>query len=166
MRKIYLLGEVNEAMYASFTTELDLMLEKSLSKPIQVELSSEGGTVLDALAIVGRIVNTSCPVHITVYGKCMSAAVLILACGDVRRISSEAWVMHHEDTLKVRGSTTDLQRLAARAEQEEAEWGKLLAKYTKIEEAQWRAWAHKTTYFTADEALAVGLVDEVLKGKR
>ncbi len=166
MRKIYLLGEVNETMYATFTTELDELLSTSSTKPVQVELSSEGGTVLDALAIVGRIVNAPCPIHVTVYGKCMSAAVLILACADKRSVSSEAWIMHHEDTLRVKGSTTDLQRMAARAEQDETHWGQLLGKYTKVDEVHWRAWARKTTYFTASEALAMGLVDEVLKGKK
>lgn len=166
MRKIYLIGEVNETMSENFSTQLDLLLEKSLSKPVHIELSSEGGTVLDALAIVGKITTSPCPCYITAHGKVMSAAVLILASGDYRLASPQTWIMHHEDELKVRGSTSELQRMAVRAEQEEEEWSKWLARYTRKSSEFWRNEAKLTKYWTADEALELGLIDEVLKGKK
>ena len=161
MRKIKLIGEVNEVMYEHFSTELDELLAKS-SKPIEVELNSEGGLSIDALAIVGRMKTAPCPFYVTVYGRAMSAAVLILAAGNRRRMSNIAWLMYHEDCGKVKGNTSDMKFAALRFEQEEQQWAELLQKYTGRAASQWRAFAKQTTYFSAEEALKVGLIDEIV----
>ena len=65
-------------------------------KAITIRLHSEGGSVYEALAIVGRIEKCKCQIITEGYGAIMSAATLILASGDKRRISRLAWFMVHE----------------------------------------------------------------------
>lgn len=162
-RKLYLIGEITEEMYHKFSKRLDT-LEAASKAPIEVEISSLGGSTYDALAIVGRIRNSKAPIHITAYGKIMSAAILIFASGHKRSASPETWFMTHQSSCKVQG---ELKHRLAEIEQsklEDAQWCNLLEQYTGTTAMQWQRWNEETKYMTAKQALATGLVLEVLKG--
>ena len=62
-------------------------LESHSRKAITVRIRSEGGDVYKALAIIGRLKKSKCQIVTEGYGCIMSAATMILACGDIRRIS-------------------------------------------------------------------------------
>lgn len=163
IRKIHLIGEVNEDMVSKFFTELDELESKNDRAPVLIELCSEGGTTYDALAIVGRMRNSIVSVHVSVYGKAMSAAVLILAAGDKRSMHENAWVMVHEDDVKVSGSASHVLKLAEQNEKEELQWNKLLEKYTG--NLNWDFLALNTSYLTAQECLEQGLIDKIIVGR-
>lgn len=164
MRKIKLIGPVDYDMYEHFSDSLDELLAKNSTKSIAIELNSDGGVAIDALAIVGKMATAGVRFHVTVYGRAMSAAILILAACQHRQMSSEAWLMYHEDAGKFKGSTSDMSKAALRFEQEEQQWADLLQKYTGRPASHWRAMAKATTYFSAEEALKVGLIDEIVRG--
>src|SRR5580692_5695813 len=98
-RRIVLVGEINADKYEAFSTRLAELETGSSTKSITLELSSEGGDAHYALAIVGRMRNSPCDIIVKAYGLVASAAVIILAAGDIRHLAQEAWVMVHEDSV-------------------------------------------------------------------
>ena len=161
MRKIYLVGSIDEEAFLNFCEKLD-ELEAS-PKPVEMILNSPGGSALDALAFYSRIKNSKCPINITVYGCCYSAAVLVLAAGHARRMTRESWVMVHEDstTLKNR-DTTNIEKEADQMRRNENQWNALLEKNSNITFQKWEYMHKSTTYLNARECLEIGLIEEIV----
>ena len=161
MRKIKIVGSIDEASFKAFCEEMDT-LERS-GGVIDIELSSGGGNAYDALAFASRIRRSPHHIRITAFGLVASAAVMILAVGDHRMMTREAWVMVHEDTAKPKGQVTYLEREVEHLRRMEAQWCTLLARCTKGTSADYWASIHKeTTYLCAGECKDLGLIDEVV----
>ena len=75
-------------------------LERSCRKMITIKINSEGGSVYDALAIVGRLTSSKCKIVTEGHGRVMSAATLILACGDERKMSKYCWLARRSNFAK------------------------------------------------------------------
>lgn len=163
-RDIFIIGEINEEMVSMVACDLAHFESQDKAKIINVILSSIGGCCYDAMAIVGMLRNSPCDIVIKAYGCVQSAAVPILACGDVRYLSEESWIMVHQGSSKVKGETNDLVKQVKQALDEETAWCRLMAKLTSQSTETWTELHKKTTYLTADEALQLGLCDKVLKG--
>lgn len=138
-------------------------LEKESRKGIIIKLNSLGGSVYEALAIVGRMKKSPCHVTVEGYGAVMSAATLILAAGDKRKLSHLAWFMHHEASIEPDQSrTSELVALAKQLEREDKQWAKTMAEYTNKDSRFWlKHGTHIDAYFDADELLKLGVIDEV-----
>lgn len=161
MRKIYLVGSINEEMYIQFSKELD-ELTKTSKKPILVELCSEGGDDNIAFALYGKIRSSLAPIHMLSFGQVQSAAVLIFAAAHKRISDPECLFMVHESSDDLTGETKDLKAKVQRMEKDEERFYKLLEKHSQLEYSRWRQLAKETTYFTAKEAKSYGIVDGIL----
>ncbi len=157
--KIYLNGEVNDAMYLHFSSQLD----ECTKATVHIDLCSEGGSSMAGLAIAGKMRAADKRFVITVYGHASSAASLILAAGDLRRMSPMAWVMVHTSSGKLKGDAETLLAAAKQWQRDEEHWAAMLAKNTSTPSSTWLALEKKTTYLDAEQALALGLIDEILK---
>lgn len=161
MKKIYITGEINEETFEKFCLELDT-IEATKTKTVSLELSSHGGVATDALAIVSRMRTSPCKFIVTGYGLVASAATLILAYGDKRRMTKESWAMVHEDSGRVKGTVTEMQNETKQLRCYEDQWNKLLAERTSLGVNFWTEQARKTRYMTAQDCLNVGLIDELI----
>lgn len=166
VRKIYLIGEINQEMYEQFSNELDVLVDESKVKPIIIELCSGGGEDNTSLAFYGKIRSCPCPVHITAFGEIQSAAVLMLAAGDKRCADPNVIFMVHESSDKIAGDTKELLREAERMEKAEDHYYGLLEEHTKLTCLEWRYYAALTTYFSSEQAVAWGVIDSVLPYKK
>lgn len=162
-RKIYITGPLDDSAYSSFSSSLDELIKENPTRNVHIDLCSEGGHAVTGLAIAGKMRAAPCTFTVTVYGHASSAASLILAAGDVRRMSSYAWVMVHTSSGKLKGDAETLLAAALHWQREEQHWVGLLAKNTTTAASAWLALEKKTTYLDAEQALALGLIDEVLK---
>ena len=160
-RKIYITGTIDEAAYLKFSKRLTV-LEEQDGSPIEIELYSFGGEAYSALAFASRMRNCCCALHVRAHGLVASAAVLILAAGDDRRMAKEAWIMVHEDSGELEGSVTMLENAAVHARKLELQWNSLLANLTGTPASKWQALHEATTYLNAKECLALGLIDRIL----
>lgn len=160
MHKIYITGSIDDAMYTHFSDELD-KVPKGLT--IHLDLCSEGGDAPAALAIAGKMRTSESKFVVHVYAQASSAASLILAAGDVRRMSPMAWVMVHTSSGKIKGDASLLLITAQQWERDEHHWAALMAKNTTTPSSTWLALNKKTTYLDAEQCLALGLIDEILK---
>lgn len=138
-------------------------LERESKMPITVRIFSGGGSVSEALAIIGRLTASPCEVVTEAYGQVASAACLILACGNVRRMSRFTTFLHHESSTWLSGKTTFMKEELEQLEREEDQWCNWLAEMSKLSAKQWRQKATKREfYMTAHECLEAGIVDELI----
>jgi len=160
-RTIQLVGEIDGSKFElidSALTELDTINHKQIT----LRINSEGGSVGDALAIVGRINSCKSRIITEGYGSIMSAATIILAAGFKRRISKHSWFMHHESAYDLSGRHSEVKDMVKQRDREENQWAEIMAGLTNKDKGFWRKHGiYKDSYFTAEELLKLGVVDEV-----
>ena len=138
-------------------------MEADSKKGITIRLHSPGGCVYEALAIVGRIKSSKCYVTIEGYGHMMSAAALILACGDKRKMSIYAFFMHHEASYRIEGRHGYIKAEVDQMDKEEEEWCKWMEEFTKESNSFWKEKGlHVNFYLDAKQCLKHGIVDELM----
>ena len=164
-RRVFI-GDIDSDSTNNVIKGLYLMETESTSKPCEMFISSYGGTVYDALALYDIINTLKCPIHTFAYGKCMSAAPLLLAAGKVgqRWVAPHVSFMHHDWNIEeVSGKGSELETLVAHNESMSKIWTNLLAKHSNKDFRWWHSRAKKPSdfYFSADEAIDWGLADKV-----
>jgi ATP-dependent protease ClpP protease subunit len=156
----------HDSSYCSFDlidgamTELEKL---SIEEPITVRINSPGGELYEALAIVGRLTSSPCKIITEGYGHVMSAATLILACGNVRKISKFCITMFHQSSYGLSGSHEQVKQEVEQMEKEEKLWAKWISSMSTKSEGFWYTVVQKkNVYLVADKLLAYGVVDEIL----
>lgn len=153
--------EIGEGSFDLIDSALQEM-EAQNHKPIIIRIKSPGGSVYEAIAMVGRIKASPCKIITEGYGMVMSAATMLLSAGDVRRVSRYTWFMHHESAYSVGGRHSEVKAYVAQAEREEQVWAVWMAELTGKPAKFWATKGiHIDAYFTADQLVELGVADEV-----
>lgn len=139
-------------------------MESQSKATITIKINSEGGSVYEALAMAGRIQNSKCKIITEGYGSIMSAATLILASGDERRIDKMAWIMHHGSSYELPYDKHVIQKAKIeQAEREEKAWAKWMGELTAKPAAFWfKEGAIIDVHYEANEAIKLGIVDKII----
>lgn len=162
MRKYTLSGDVNEESFKDFCEHISIF-ETESDDPIELELNSQGGAAIDALAFYSRMRLSRCDINVTVLGMAGSAAVLILAGGDYRRMAKESWLYVHEDESTLKSTNvSDFESHAKHMRRLETQWDILLEDLTGTPADKW-AELHKADLFlTPKECVQLGIADEII----
>lgn len=162
---IHITGTIDEAAYESFSKKLIYINNRHKNKVerITIRLNSIGGAALDALAIASLMRTSKNEFIVEVYGSAFSAAVIILAMADKRYMTKESWVMVHEESTKIKGTTTSLLRGARYQERLEDQWNLLLEENSDISKEDWARMAKEETFLSAKECLDFGLIDKIIE---
>lgn len=137
--------------------------ESDSRKSVLIKLNSPGGSVYDAMAIVGRLRASKCQVITEGYGHIMSAAALIFACGDKRRISEYATFMVHETNYEVEGTHSSIVEHVKQADAELKSWAESMAQFTHLSATDWLNRIHKKDLFiTPSQCLELGIADVII----
>ena len=141
-------------------------LESIGSEPITIVINSPGGSIYDAFAIIDRIQNSSCVIITVGTGLVASAAIPILASGNIRKATKHCSLMYHEPSFNM-----PLERLAAAdSETKHVKYlsqrlNKFMAASTDESYSYWvKAGKYVDFYFDADKALELGIIDEIVQG--
>lgn len=160
-RIITISAGIDDATFIAFNAAVT-ELESVNRKEITVRLFSEGGSVYAALAIVGRMQGSSCRFVTEGYGCVMSAATLILASGDRRRMSELGWFMHHEASYEFDGKHSEARAYFQQQELEEQRWAACMAARSHMPAEYWYTRGVGTDlYLTPEQLLDCGVVDEL-----
>lgn len=160
-RVINLTGTIDGKAFRKFDMAMT-ELERLNKEPIIIRINSGGGSATDALAMLGRMENSECHLTTEGYGQVNSAATILLAAGDTRRISKHAWFMHHEDSDEFEGTMSSIKKQLKQGLRGEARWNHTMAELTKKDYNFWaKTGVGEDVYFTPDELLEMGVVDEV-----
>jgi len=166
-RTIMLEGDVDDHMANRLYKNLNILMQRGTTSAITIVINSDGGDVQQALAMYDVI--QQCDAHITtvVYGEAQSSACVILQAGDLRRAYPSSTIMFHQGTTsvgetptnEVKSSFESAQRICKIAD--DIVYARMKAA-TGLGRAKFNKMLDKGFYLSASEAVAAGLLDEVL----
>jgi ATP-dependent Clp protease, protease subunit len=163
-RVVFLIGEINQASAARLMMQMFYLENLKRGSEIHFYINSPGGAVDDTLAIYDTMRFLSSPVSTYCLGRAYSGAALLLAAGakSKRFILPHAKVMIHQPYGGVGGQAEDIRIQAEQIIKAKNQLIGILAKHTGQTDEQVRKDGERDKYFTAEEAKAYGLVDEVV----
>lgn len=163
-RVIYIQNSIDEEVSAKFIKLLKY-LDKTTGD-IEIVLNSGGGCVTSGLAMHDAIKWCHNPVTVKCYGAVMSIASIILQAADTRVMSNYCRMMIHRGETELVGDFNNVKR----AMREQAELDKIMVDiyYERISYAnpefkrnQLEKMMDTDTYLSAQQALELGLIDEI-----
>jgi ATP-dependent Clp protease protease subunit len=163
-RVVYVSDHISSESFASFVDEINKFVEESSKKTIKIILSCCGGDSVSALAYSAFMRRCPCPLEVRVYGEASSAAVLILASGTkgMRFMTRESRALVHEDTVKLKGFISLLEKQILEYREAEKCWCRLLEDLTGTGAYRWSVLHAKETILSASSCLALGLIDKII----
>lgn len=163
-RIVFLIGEINHSSAARVMMQMLYLENQKRGQDISLYINSPGGAVDDTLALYDTMRFLSSPVSTYCIGRAYSGAAVLLCSGakGKRFVLPHAKVMIHQPYGGITGQTEDIRIQAEQIIKAKAELNRIIADHTgqSIETVQ--ADAERDKYFSATEAAAYGLVDEVL----
>jgi ATP-dependent protease ClpP protease subunit len=142
---------------AAFAEQLATVTAKNLT----VRLNSGGGSVWDGLAIANLLRSHQARVKVMVDGIAASIASVIMLAGDEIEIGRQAQVMVHDAIGLTLGNPADHREMADLLDQQS---DNIAAAYRDRAGGRidtWRNRMRAESWFSAEEAVAVGLADRV-----
>lgn len=134
---------------------------------IDVTLNSPGGSVFEGIAIYNTLKDHDAQVDVYVNGLAASMGSVIMQAGDTVRIADTGSVMIHNPANIVWGTADQMRKEADNLDKHKKTLmtayqarGKLSLTDKQLSEAM-----NEESWYTADEARAVGLVDEVVENE-
>ena len=131
---------------------------------IQVLLSTYGGNVYDGLSLYDAIKNSKTDVDITCFGKIMSIGIVVLLSAKTRKAYRNTTFMIHELSSGVIGKLSDMEESIDEAKRINRVLFDIIEKETKITHSWLKEIYNKKKdwFFTAEEALEMGLITEII----
>ncbi len=156
-------GTINHKASIRFDRQLKL-LETMTEGQINVYVNSGGGDVYAMFAIIDRMECSPNQILTIGTGLVASAALPILAAGNIRMVTKNCTLMHHTASYSVGNSRMPTQKNEL---QHVTKLENRVCKYlTAKSQKPYNFWTatgkHLDYYFDADEAVEMGVVDEIL----
>lgn len=164
-RIVFLIGEINQGSAARVMMQMLYLENQKRGQEINLYINSPGGAVDDTLAIFDTMRFLSSPVSTYCLGRAYSGGAVLLTAGakGKRYILPHAKVMIHQPHGGVTGQAEDIRIQAEQIIKMKAELNRILAEATGKSPAQIQLDSERDRFFSAEEAVAYGLVDEVLR---
>ncbi len=138
------------------------MREEGKIRPIYLHISSEGGDVLPALSAIDQIEQSDIPIHTIVEGGVSSTASLMATSGKKRYIRPHGMMLIHQLSSSFGGTMKEIEdemkNLATMTKQIKS----VYLKRTQIPEEELDEYLKSDIWWTAEECVEKGLVDEIL----
>lgn len=164
-RNIYLEGEINAESALLVVKQLQVLNLMDTSKPINLFINSPGGEIVSGMMVYDAMQDSICPVNTICLGSAFSMGAVLVACGSGKRyMLPHSKMMLHEPliTRGAGGSASSIQELSESINKTKKAMNELLAKHTgQTVKAVTKA-ASYDHFYSAEEALNFGLVDEIV----
>lgn len=164
-RVIIVNGQVDEHMVTSIIAQLLFLAQDDPDKDISMYINSPGGSVYDGLAIIDTMLFIKPDVRTYAIGKTMSMGSLFLTMGakGKRFIAPHATVMIHQPSGGTEGQASDIEITANEILRLRAMLNNMFVKTSKITAKNVKAYMDRDTYLSAEDTVALGIADHVLK---
>lgn len=151
-------GMVSPHTIRNLLNEIDA-LNAASAEPVLVAINSPGGCCSSMMAAQQAFKYSRSPISTVCFGQAASAAAILLASGTrgKRAASANATLMFHDPT-----GTQDVSSDSDTIEQVAAIQHRLISEITGATEEQARAMVSRDFYATAQEAAAIGLIDQAI----
>ncbi len=162
-RVIFLIGEINQSSAARILMQMLYLENQKKGQDINFYINSPGGAVDDTLAIYDTMQFITSEVATFCIGRAYSGGAVLLAAGHPgkRHILPHAKVMIHQPHGGVTGQTTDIQIQAEQIIKAKRTLNEILARHCGRDVDSVARDGERDKYFSAAEAKAYGLVDEL-----
>lgn len=163
--KLYIYDEIG--YWGDTAKDLADALKDVQGDTIDVHLNSPGGDIFDGLAIYQALKDHPANVTVRIDGLAASIASVIAMAGDKIVMAPKASLMIHDGWTMSVGNAEELRKTADLLDKQSQIIASVYADRNALGygEDHFRALMREETWFTADEALEAGLVDEV-EGKK
>lgn len=139
---------------------------RGLDGDVRLHLNSPGGDVFDGLAIYQALRTRSGSTTVVVDGLAASIASVIAMGADHLVMAPKASLMIHDGWTAAVGNAADMRKLADLLDKTSANIASVYADRTGQSADFWRDRMKEETWYSADEALAAGLIDEIEGGAK
>jgi len=163
-RIVYLGTAIDPGVANALIAQLLHLDSDSPGTPIDLYINSEGGDLPAMLAVYDTMQYLKSPVSTICVGQAIGASAVLLTGGAAgrRMMLPHARVVLHQPAGQGRGTIPDLILQADELLRTRGAAERVLARHTGKDVAALRADTDRERVFTAEKALAYGLVDEVL----
>lgn len=164
-RVVFLIGEINHASAARVMMQMLYLENQGRGKEINFYINSPGGAVDDTLALYDTMRFMSSPVSTYCIGRAYSGGAVLLTAGTKgkRYILPHAKVMIHQPYGGITGQAEDIKIQAEQIIKMKQELNKILSECSGRDVENIKRDSERDRYFSAEEAVRYGLVDEVLR---
>ncbi len=165
-RTVALIGDVDSEL----STRCFIAFQRFTgTDPITVFLDTDGGDVDEGLFIYDTIRDSKAHVTIKILSKAWSIGSIIAQAADTRFMHPEATVMWHSGSGDIGGNTSEIPARFAFDRRQEARCDNILLDRLKAADPRYsRAKLERSNakgiYYTAEQCLTLGLIDEIKRG--
>jgi len=167
--RILLLGsEVNDDVANVMVSQMLYLASADPEADITLYINSPGGSVQAGLAIFDTMKYIPCDVNTVCFGMAASMGAFLLSAGTPgkRRSLPNSRIMIHQPLGGSQGEATELEIIAKLMLHTKETLNTYMAEFCKQPIDKLRIDTDRDFYMTPDEALAYGLIDEVIQHKR
>lgn len=134
------------------------------ARKIKLRINSPGGAITDGLAIYNRLREHKPGVEVIIDGIAASMASVIAMVGSPVRIADNAFVMIHNPNGLCAGDAEDMREVADLLDKMKSSLITAYVRKTGLAPAKVEDLMDKESWFSAQEAKALGFADEVTEG--
>jgi ATP-dependent Clp protease protease subunit len=164
--RIIFLGSPIDDQIANLVVAQLLHLEsEDPDKDISIYINSPGGSIYSGLAIYDTMQFVKPDIATMCVGVAMSMGSLLLAAGakGKRAVLPNSRILIHQPSAGFEGQSTDIEIHAREILKVRERIDEIYAEHTNRPKEEVRADMERDRFFTAEQALAYGLVDRVLE---
>jgi len=162
--EISIYGVIGGGFFSEGITAKDFSKElKALGtevKNITVRINSPGGDVFEGWTIYNLLAQHQAKITVHVDGLCASIASIIAMAGEKIIMGEGSQMMIHSAWCYTAGNSRDLLNTVERLETLDDQFIRTYANRTKRPKTEIEGLVYAETWFTADEAVEMGLADE------
>ena len=163
-RVIFVVGAIDDHIANLIVAQILFLESENPDKDISIYINSPGGSVTAGMAIYDTMQFTKPDVSTLCVGQAASMGALLLAggCRSKRYALPHSRMMIHQPLGGFQGQATDIDIHARELLKIREQLNVLLANHTGQDVAKIREDTERDNFMSAEEALAYGLVDEIL----
>jgi len=166
-RIIFLGSEVNDFVANTIVAQLLYLESQDPERDVFLYINSPGGSVIAGMAIYDTMQYIKPDVCTICMGHAMSMGALLLTAGakGKRKTLPHARILIHQPLGGVRGQATDIEIHAKEMIRTKRELTEILSRHSGQPFEKVAADCERDYFMSAEEAVAYGLVDEVISPK-
>lgn len=167
-RVLFLGCEIDELVANSVIAQL-LFLDMDSEEPIHIYINSPGGSVTDGLAIYDTMLSLKAEVRTYCIGQASSMGSLLLAAGSHGHryaMPNSRIMIHQPSCYGLGGQVTDIEIQAKEMAKTKAQLTNIYVKHTGKSYDELFKLMERDHFMSAQEAIDLGLIDQLVKLRR
>lgn len=130
-------------------------------KPIKIYFDSDGGLLNETFIIIDSIAMSKTPVWTICIGSAYSGGFFSFIAGHKRIAYPQSSFLYHEGSAGNSGTAAQFQNFSAFYKKQLNQLKDIVLRYTKIDEKKYSEIVKEDFWLTAEEALELGICDEI-----